>query len=171
MEQIDLYDVFIKKVNETVNDNLKKKKIKNKNEQNSQEINNSESRELSEENLQLSSDNNVKFYTYEDIEETTIALIISKEYIPISLENYQKIFLLMDPDQKGLVPIDYIVSLLKQVEPPYTDTEISRFLQFSNCTIDSKFLNYRNYIINYFEFVNQHIKKIFKLKENMLYCI
>jgi hypothetical protein len=111
----------------------------------------------------------IEFFTYEDLEEQTISLILSNKYMPINVDEFQALFRVLDPQNTGSVKVAYLVQLLKEATPTFSDNEIQRFLNFAGCKPNSETVNYNDYIINFYEFVNSHIKKLYRQKENLIY--
>lgn len=111
----------------------------------------------------------VEYFTYEDLEEHTISLILSNQYIPANLDEFQKLFKAIDTKNTGMVKISYLIQLLKGANPPFSDVEIQRLLTFAGAKTNSETLNYNEYIINFYEFVNSHVKKLYRQKENLIY--
>jgi len=111
----------------------------------------------------------VEYFTYEDLEEQTISLILSNQYLPANLDEFQKLFKVIDTKNTGVIKISYLISLLEKASPPFSDVEIQRFLSFAGAKTTSETLNYNEYIINFYEFVNSHVKKLYRQKENLIY--
>ena len=82
--------------------------------------------------------------------------------LPINIMDYRRAFQAFDTGNQGFIKQSALVYMLKRVEPPFTDDEIHNFLLFAGSKKTPDRIMYEDYLINYYEFVNSHIKKLYR---------
>ena len=104
----------------------------------------------------------ITFFSYEEMEETIISLLFSQDLLPINLLDFRKAFKALDPSGQGWIKQSTLIYMLKRLEKPFSEEEITNFILFvGNRKIPDKIF-YEDYLINFYEYVNSHIKKLYQ---------
>lgn len=104
----------------------------------------------------------ITYFTYEDMEETVVTLLFSQEMIPINIIDFRRAFQAFDTANQGWIKQSTLVYMLKRVEPPFSDDEIHNLLVFAGSKRTPERVVYEDYLINFYEYVNGHIKKLLR---------
>lgn len=102
------------------------------------------------------------YFSYEDMEETIVSLLFANEMLPLNIMDYRRAFQAFDTANQGWIKQSTLVYMLKRVEPPFTDEEIHNLLVFAGSKKTPERIVYEDYLINFYEFVNTHVKKLFR---------
>ena len=117
---------------------------------------------LADSEKSISKNLNITFFTYEEMEEPIVSLLFSQDLLPINLLDFRRAFKALDPSGQNWIKQSTLVYMLKRVEPPFTDEEIANFMLFVGNKKTPERVYYEDYLINFYEFVNSHIKKLYQ---------